>query len=202
MKVISKFILVLFTFCFIISCKTDSNSDQKDVDESEIRYRYYNLENQGWKSKNHTEKVDNIIFTAVEVPIVYYLLKERGDSNLMAVDSIYEENKTNRVIEFVFQDVNEDDLLKEKYTDMDYKKSVEYMCFHIEKDFFVITSKNDTINCSGVLFERSFKVVPNNKILLFFSKIKPDEKIQFVYKDKLFNKGILKFRFKEPILNL
>lgn len=183
---------------FIISCS------KKDTikDDSDIQFRYYNLEKMGWKSKNYMQKADNISFAATEVPIQYYLLKDQGNTDLIRVDSIYEENKTERVIEFTFQDEDERDLLDEKFTQLNYKNSVEYMSFKIQKDFLIVTSKKDTIDCSGVLFERNFKVAPYNKLLLFFSGINPNDKVQLVYKDNLFKKGTLKFTFKEPILNL
>lgn len=190
---------ILLILLFLTSCK----KEESKIDESDaIRFRYYNLENAGWKSRQHSQKVENIIFTATEVPIQYYLLKDKGNENLNAVDSIYEKNKKERIIEFTFQDENEDDLLKEKYTKIDYESSVKYMSFFIDKDYYVVTSKNDTIKCSGVTFERSFKIAPYNKVLLFFSNIDPNEKIQLVYQDNLFRKGTLKFRFKEPIVNL
>lgn len=196
MRVFNSYASLLLLF-IVFSCKEDIVKD-----ESEIRYRYYNLEKNGWKSKNHSQKVDNIDFTATEVPIVYYLLKDKSQVNLIEVDSLYEENKKERIIEFVFKDEKEDDLLKDKYTGLDYKESVEYMSFSIQKDFFIVTSRNDTVKCSGVLFERNFKVAPENKVILFFSDIDPNDKIQLVYQDNLFKKGTLKFRFKEPILKL
>ena len=85
---------------------------------------------------------------------------------------------------------------------MNYDKSIAYMSFNIQKDFTVVTSKHDTIVCSGVLFERTFKIAPKNKILLFFSDINPNDRIQLVYQDELFKTGTLKFRFKDPILKL
>lgn len=195
MRVYIRFIFVcLFLVC---SCnKNDNNSD------SEIRERYFNLEKAGWKSKSYKQKVDNINFTATEVPIVYYLLSSLGSNNVAKIDSLYEVNKRDRVYEFEFADENEDDLLKEKYTNMDYEDSVKYLSFSIDKDYYLVTSKNDTVRCSGVLFERSFKVAPYNKVLLFFSDIDTEDKVQLVYQDKLFQKGTLKFRFKDPILKL
>jgi hypothetical protein len=181
-----------------ISCKNDNDIKS----DSEIRHRYYNLENQGWKSKMHNQKVDNIDFTATEVPIIYYLLKDLGNVDVVKIDSLYEENKKERIIEFTFEDEDQKDLLVEKFTNMDYKNSVEYMSFDIQKDFTIVTTKNDTIQCSGVLFERNFKVSPNNKVILFFSGIDQNDKVQLVYQDNLFKKGTLKFRFKEPILKL
>ena len=189
-------LLVLLTF----SCKNEKSDNV--ADDSDIRFRYYNLENQGWKSKKHSQIVDSINFTATEVPIQYYLLKSNPDQSLIKTDSIYDSNKREKIIEFTFQDEEERDLLGEKFTKMNYNDAVEYMSFTIQKDFSIVTSKNDTIQCSGVLFERNFKIAPFQRVLLFFSNIDPNDKIQLVYQDNLFKRGILKFRFKEPVLNL
>ena len=195
---------VLIKCCLLLLLLTACKKEKIDgaIDDSEIRFRYFNLEKSGWKSRLHSQKVDNINFTATEVPIQYYLLKDQGNENLIKVDSLYEKNKTERIIEFTFQDEDEADLLLEKFTQLDYESAVKYMSFTIQKDFVAVTGKKDTIKCSGVLFERNFKVAPNNKVLLFFSNIDPNDKIQLVYQDNLFKKGTLKFRFKEPILNL
>lgn len=193
------FLFSLFLGLPFLSCKKGENVFK---DDSALRYQYFNLEHRGWKSKNYAQNVDNIKFVATEVPIQYYLLKDKGNEDLFMIDSLYESNKTERVIEFTFHEKDEKDLLTEEFTSLSYKKSVEYLSFTIQNDFSVITSKNDTISCSGVLHERNFKVAPFNKVMLFFSGIDPNENIQLIYKDNLFKKGTLKFQFNEPILNL
>lgn len=185
---------LLFLVLIFISCKKEANINKSD---SEIRDRYFNLEKIGWKSREYTQKVDDIGFKATEVPIQYYLLKDKGNENLILVDSLYEENKRERIIEFTFQQDEEKDLLVKDFTGMDYDDAVKYMSFGLDKDFFVVTSTRDTIRCSGVSFERNFKIAPYQKVLLFFSGIDPNDKIQLVYQDFLFRKGILKFKFKE-----
>lgn len=185
--------LLFFVFTFI-SCKKQVN---EEINDAEIRSRYFNLEKIGWKSRQYIQKVDDIGFTATEVPIQYYLLKDKGNENLFLVDSLYEENKRERVIEFTFQQEEEKDLLAKDFTGMEYTDAVKYMSFGLDKDFFVVTSTKDTIQCSGVNFERNFKIAPYQKVLLFFSGIDPNDKIQLVYQDFLFRKGTLKFKFKD-----
>ena len=190
MKVLNKLFL-LFLLTLLFSCK----KEVKASNDSEIRDRYFQLEKRGWKSKTYNQLVDDINFTATEVPIQYYLLKDKGNQELVQVDSLYEANKTERIIEFTFTQDEEKDLLKEEFTDMSYTDGVKYMSFGLDKDFYVVTSKKDTIACSGVTFERNYKIAPYQKVLLFFSGIDPNEKIQLVYNDHLFKKGILKFKF-------
>jgi hypothetical protein len=197
MKVITK-VLCIFIAAMAIGC----NKENKANDDAEIRYRYFNLEHSGWKSKQYTQSVEDINFTAVEVPLPYYILKDIGTENLFEADSIYQENKRERVIEFEFKNKDEEDLLDSKFTKLSYEEGVKYLSFNIEKDFKVITSKKDTISCSGVTFERNFKTAPYHKLILFFTDINPDEQIQLVYEDNLFKKGTLKFKFQEKITKL
>lgn len=193
MKGLNKYYFILLIF-ILFSCK----KDDKATDDSEIRDRYFNLEKIGWKSRVYNQYVDDINFTATEVPIQYYLLKDKGNENLKLVDSLYEENKTERIIEFTFHQDEEKDLLKNNFTGMSYEDGVKYMSFGLDKDFYVVTSKNDTINCSGVTYERNYKIAPYQKVLLFFSGIDSNDKIQLIYNDILFRKGMLKFKFKDP----
>ncbi len=193
MKVQNKLILFFVFLISFMSCKKEKQSD-----DSEIRDRYFQLEKIGWKSKVHNQFIDHINFTATEIPIQYYLLKDKGNQDLFLVDSLYEENKTERIIEFTFHHDEEKDLLKEDFTGMSFEDGIKYMSFGLDKDFYVVTSKKDTIKCSGVTYERSYKIAPYQKVLLFFSGIEPNEKIQLVYQDYLFRKGTIKFKFKDP----
>ncbi len=193
MKELNKYFFLLFVFV-LFSCK----KEDKTIDDSEIRDRYFQLEKIGWKSKVYNQIVDDINFTATEVPIQYYLLKDKGKEDLFLVDSLYEQNKTERVIEFTFHQDEEKDLLDQKFTNMSFDDGVKYLSFALDKDFYVVTSKKDTIPCSGVSYERGFKITPYQKVLLFFSGIDPNDKIQLIYNDVLFRKGLLKFKFKDP----
>ena len=194
MKVCNKILIYSFLgMQLFLSCKKDENNKT----DKDIRYQLFQLENFGWKSKLNSQKIDDISFTSTEVPLQYYLLKDEGTEDLFKIDSIYHANKTERIIEFTFEQMDEKDLLDEDFTSISYENGIKYLSFEIDKDFYVVTSKKDTIKCSGVNYERNFKVAPYQKIMLFFSGIDPKEEIQLVYNDKLFKKGIIKFQFKE-----
>lgn len=196
MKFLLTCTFILFTSLFI-SCKEDSKIDSPASKES-VEYRYYNLENRGWKSRKQTFEFNHIKYTAVDVPIQYYLLKQLGNDDLVEVDSVFNTLRTERIIEFVFEHNQGVDLLTEKYTGLDTESSIKYMSFAIDKDFYAITSKKDTIPCNNVLYERHFKVTPYTKILLFFSGINPEEVVQIIYEDNLFKNGKMTFFMNEP----
>ncbi|WP_330444450.1 hypothetical protein [Flavobacterium sp. C4GT6] len=194
MKAGISFLLMLF---LLVSCKKQITADS--CDESDLAYKYFSLEKSGWKSKKNTQQVDDIYFTATEVPLAYYILKEKGADNLTSVDSIENVNSKERILEFEFLQDEEQDLLKEEFTGRTYEDGVKYMSFSIENDFYVVTSKQDTIKCAGTLFERSFKLTPYKRVLLFFSGIEPDDEIQLIYNDRLYNKGTMKFKLQENL---
>lgn len=165
-------------------------------------YKLFNLEESGWKSRSIAHNLSNISYTATEVPIQYYILKSEVNDDYQKIDSIYSVYKDERIIEMQFEHINQEDLLKNDYTNMDYESSVKYMAFSIRKDFEAVTQSGDTVACSGITFERNFKVAPFKRLLLHFGNIKEEEKIQLVYQDKLFGNGILKFKFKETPIKL
>lgn len=186
--------LLLFILVFFTGCRQESN-DIKD--DSEIRYRYFKFENNGWKSKVRSQKINEINYTATEVPVPYYILKDQGTDNLFDVDSVHKANINERIIEFEFLHEEEKDLLHQKFTHSDFETTIKYLSFSIGNDFCVVTTKHDTIKCSGAIYERQFKLSPTQKIILFFSGINQNEQIQLIYNDRLFNQDIIKFQFSD-----
>ena len=184
------------TFCFT-SC-TKSNKERAITED----YKFFNLAVDGWKSKRINQYINTINYTATEVPLQYYILKDNQDFEPKVVDSIFKLHEKERVLEIEFHHDEEQDLLQKQFTNLAYDEAVKYMAFKIQKDFKVVTNTNDTIICSGVLFERNFKVAPFKRALLYFGDIDPSEEIQLIYNDQLFGNGLMKFNFKAKPLKL
>jgi len=188
-----------FYIVLIITLFMSCNNSEKINPQPE--YKFFNLQQQGWKSRQITQFVNDINYTATEVPLQYYILKStKGDYH--KTDSISKVNSKERIVELEFQHVNQTDLLLKDYTNKTYEDAVEYMAFSIKKDFTVVTSSNDTIKCSGVNFERNFKVAPFKRLLLYFNNINPNDNIKLIYQDQLFGNGIIKFNLNETPLKL
>ena len=113
MKIISVIIFTLIS-CLFISC----NNSEKRGTTSETKI--YNFQQQGWKSKQITQFIHDINYTATEVPLQYYILKNSGEENLEKVDSIYNLNSKERIIEIEFQHSSQLDLLQEEFTKRTY----------------------------------------------------------------------------------
>ncbi|WP_203258188.1 hypothetical protein [Hyunsoonleella ulvae] len=188
-------LILIFTFCLCISC---GNSNDK---KTRLSYKSFSLNQREWKSQSITQFIGDINYTATEVPIQYYLLKN-NPGNHQKIDSLYKLSNRERVVEIEFQHADNTDLLKQEYTNRSYEDAVKYMAFTIEKDFTAVTSSNDTIQCSGVNFERNFKIAPFKRVLLYFNNIDPNDHIKLLYQDHLFQNGIIKFDFNDKPLKL
>ena len=189
-------VLLVVLGVFILIKKTKTSSAH-----SIPEYKFFSLNQGNWKSKRVNQFVNDINYTATEVPIQYYLLKNNPDNDTK-IDSLYQINAKERIIEVEFQHVKEADLLLADYTNKTYEDAVKYMAFTIEKDFTVVTSSNDTIPCSGVNFERNFKIAPFKRVLLYFNNINPNDNIKLIYQDYLFGNGIIKFGLTDVPLKI
>ena len=189
--------LLLLVITMFFSCQKAQKTPSTILEE-----KLFNLEQIGWKSKTISHFINNMSYKATMVPLQYYILKNEGDIDLKKVDSIYQSMSKERVLEIAFEHEEKDDLLKERYTNKSYEASVKYMAFGLKDDFRAITASGDTINCSGVTFERNFKLAPFKRILLFFSDIPEEEHIKLLYNDQLFGNGPMTFNFTETPIKL
>ena len=99
----------------------------------------------------------------------------------------------------------EGELLKYNLSSSDqYSKRVKYFAFEMQNDIQLVEG-NDTLPCVLYHFERTYDTSPSCTILLGFDmnlKSISKQKTLLVY-DRTFNKGLLKFTFKEnKFLNL
>ena len=93
----------------------------------------------------------------------------------------------------------EGELLKHQLANKEaYENRVRYFAFEMQKDIQLVDGK-DTLPCLLYHFERTYDVAPFCTILLGFNENKKNihkPKTLLVY-DKIFNKGLQKFTFKE-----
>lgn len=197
---IKKITLNLTTLLFLLLFTNCSKHNERS--ETNIEDKLFQLENKGWKSKSVIHSIGEMNFKASQVPLQYYILKQEGNSDLNKIDAIYQSLKEERIIEFEFLHENKEDLFQSEFTNLDYESSVKYMAFTIQNDFSVVLQSNDTIQCSGVILERNFKLAPFKRLLVSFTGIPENEPIQLLYNDKLYNNGLMKFHFTDNPIKL
>ena len=83
-----------------------------------------------------------------------------------------------------------------------YTKRIAYMSFDMQKDFYVLEG-NDTLNCQLFHFVRNYELAPYVEFSLGFdnSKSKTTKDKTFIYDDKLFGIGKLKFSITSKDIN-
>ena len=189
----SKEIIVLLLIVFLGSCTQKNTTEYKETLE---------IGNYQWESYTVEEIRDGMTYSAMQLPIEYYIRKNIGMSKTSIVDSLTGVMKTERVIVTEFKDLDKKDVLISDFTNRSYEDAVKYIASTISGDYHFVTSTNDTIACSGVLFERNFNVAPFKRVLLYFNGVPPEETGELIYNDRLFGNGIFTFKLnQQPIKN-
>ncbi len=189
----SRFIIVLLVI-FLSSCE-ESNGTSESTETLEVG-------SYSWDSYRVKEMREGMTYSAMQLPIEYYIRKNIGVSNTSKVDSLAKMMNTERVIVTEFKHLNQKDVLTSDFTARSYEDAVKYMASNISNDYHFVTSTNDTIACSGVLFERNFNVVPFKRVVLYFNGVPPEETGKLIYNDRLFGNGVFTFRLnQQPIKN-
>lgn len=189
-------------FCFyslivihlLVSCKGDNHKE-------ELEYKYYKLEKEGWKSTSISEDLGDVKCRATQVPVAYYVMKSIGSSDLVKVDSISNSHLKERIIEIDLESAGNKDFVDVINTNLSESQLIEYFSFGIADDFYLI-SKEKKHKCRSVIYQSDGQKILKPKLLLFFSGVNPEEDCYLQYRDKLFNNGVLNFRFQKPIEKL
>lgn len=169
---------------------------------SAIEDKLFQWEEKGWKSQSTTHYIGGIAYAATLVPLQYYIIKNEGSQNLLNIDSIYQANKTERIIEVEFEDARGKDLFQQLEAQRTYTDAVKYMSSSIAEDFHIMLPSGEKVNCVGVTFERNYQMTPFKRVLLYFSGIPEDSPVQLVYNDQLFGNSLIQFDFKETPIQI
>lgn len=96
---------------------------------------------------------------------------------------------------------NVGELLKYKLnSSAEYQQRVNYFAFSMQNDIKMICG-GDTLDCKLYHFERAYDIAPYATFLLAFPKSSCAEKT-FVFQDKVFGTGIIKFTYLSSETNL
>ena len=78
-----------------------------------------------------------------------------------------------------------------------YEDRVKYISFNIQNDIYLV-QKTDTLNPGLCQYERIFEVAPYATVMMAFDskKFNKEKEFTIVFNDKLFNKGFIKFNYK------
>ena len=160
-------------FVFIFSCKKENDSQYKMINRGEEVFKVK-------KSQIH---IDDNTYTAYRLPSEIFV-----EEDTLVKNNLQKE----LVVGFEFKNDTED-LLGENLTGKDLENTIKYLSFQIQNDFKIVNSEGDTLSCLGAHFERTYKVTPFKRVLLYFNGVSEGEDVRLVYNDKLYKKGIMDF---------
>lgn len=176
--------------------KDSNNTDKQSVynkDNFKDTKKIFSFFGESYLGNKKTLLINDIFYTAAFLPKDYYIKKYLKEKD--SIDFYREKLKNEQVIQFDFQSLDKKDLLEQR-SNGNYKAYVEYLSFKIKNDFYAITNKGDTIPATGVLFERTFKLSPYKRILLYFDIPEDEKKVKLLYYDNLFGNQIIKFNIE------
>ena len=151
-----------------------------------------------------SREMDGFDFSLQFLPASYILSKQSLQSevnnNSLTVDDYEGVHYFNFRIR---KESGNGEVLRNELTSLeDYRERVEYYAFDFKDDIFIVQGI-DTIHCEMSHFERAYDATPFCNIMIGFpsKRINDNEDCTIVVHDKIFNKGILKFRFAKNTFN-
>lgn len=177
--------------------------DEKDVTGEVFSVQEYVNWMQDLKNGFRKEKrMDDLDFVLQYKPYEYIVCMEQREEKIhdTLLKSRIDELKGVQYFDLkILLNEQEGELLKYKISSNDqYQKRVNYFAFGMQDDIQLVEG-NDTLPCVLYHFERTYDVAPYCTILVGFNLDKNNFQKQktFLFHDKTFNKGLLKFTFKE-----
>lgn len=186
-------IIFLATIILFIACNKTFNPD-------ELKFFVLDQDNGFLK----TELVANTEYSVLYSHPQYEALKRiRDDQNVSEelVTNLIQESSEQLIFYIRLRDVDNKNLLKKDIEDNKfYDERLMYLLGDIKDDFSLLNG-TDTISCSIHHFERGYGINPSLNITLAFNKPSKMNDFTFIYNDRLFGAGKLKFHYFSEEIN-
>lgn len=165
--------------------------DLYTIDNYKDQQKTFSFLDQEFTSFKKTVLLNDLFFTAAVMPKEYFIKREMKKKDSLGY--YLSELQTQEVVQFDIQSIDQSDVFKKVRKRLTYKQWVEYMSFHLKEDVFAITRKGDTIPSSGVFFERTYKVAPYKRVLIYFDFPEEQQDFKLVYYDRIYGNGFIKY---------
>jgi hypothetical protein len=209
-------ICILFTFCFCSACKNPtgvSETEETKMNTTIAENRTHELmpidyvkwvkEEKNGISKSKT--IDDVKYILQYKPHDYLACMEFKSDTVRKNELVKKEEEFKGMVYFDFK-IHIPDGYTEflKYgisSASEYQQRVNYCAFNMQYEISIIQNA-DTIPCTMYLFERAYDVMPEGTFLLGFDEraIDANKEMTFLFNDKLFRKGYVKFTFEPKTL--
>ncbi len=208
--------VILFCTLILLSCKESGSFSDEDKNDDDVIYsntddvtrtvlsvKDYIMWMQDLKNGFRKEKnMGDLNFILQYKPYEYIICMEEREEKIY--DTLLK-SRINDLSGIQYYDLKillnekEGELLKYNLSSNDeYEKRIKYFAYEMQNDIELVEG-NDTLPCILYHFERTYDVAPYCTVLVGFNKKEGDSEKQrtFLFHDKTFNKGLLKFTFKE-----
>lgn len=75
-----------------------------------------------------------------------------------------------------------------------------FLSFEI-KDYVYLECNDNLVPCQFNHYERNYGLKPSVDIIFHFSKVKPDKDLYFVFRDEIFQQGLIRIKFNKDLFN-
>ena len=159
-----------------------------------------------WVDAKFSKQVNygNVIYELKYIPVEYKLLKNSKYKSIEAFNKDVKEFSNSQYFTFRIsvKDYSGNPIKYNLVSENEYYARVEYLSFGILNDICLIENE-DSLFCKLNNFERSYNLDPYITESFSFDKVDTTsngDKV-FIYNDRLFGNGIIKFRFSNKELN-
>ncbi|HTA63069.1 MAG TPA: hypothetical protein VK835_11465 [Bacteroidia bacterium] len=199
--------LIGFSSCqqgVFASDKNDSaNSSFAPLELNPSEYVVW-CQNEENKLKKQKE-IQDIVFTLQYKPAEYVLCMEQK-SQTISTTVLQKEIKELKGLDYYDFTIGlasgQGELLKYNISSVnEYTQRLNYFAFNMQQNLKLLDG-DDTLNCTLFHFERAYDVAPYSVFLLGFPKTKnANSSKTFLYPDKIFGKGMIKFTYTKEDLS-
>ncbi len=154
---------------------------------------------------NRTKEINEFTFTLLNKPLDYIISIDQRKESITGSEYTKLKNEFGDLMYFDFTieaAKAPTELLKYKVSgEAEYQRRVTYFSYEMQKDFSLIDDL-DTLPCILFHYERTYDIVPYGKVLLGFNPLKniSGKTFEFMYHDKVFNNGYIKFTIRKSDL--
>lgn len=186
-----KHLIIILTITLIMSCgkKTPGTI-------SEYKQWFLSEENGYIKIQNINGLNFRVLYKTKECMAINEIVAENHLSK-EAIDSLINSYGKNEyfVFEVSMEDDNTDAFRNNSDDFADYKLKMNYLSFNMQ-DAISLVAGDDTIKTSVYHYEKDYELEGKQNILFAFPyDVTGKQDVTFIYDDKLFNAGKLKFKF-------
>jgi len=225
----SRYLLLLFLIVFIFSCDDTNDYNQDEMRSAEelsngsanndgirnnIDFRLQTLtpkEYVKWVKEPENglvkeKKMNELQFSLYHLPSAYMVCNEIKNEKIskqqfVSIAAQYEDFEY-YMLKIEAMGFNQELAKFQLQSTQEYEERIKYFAFAMQQDIYIETENGNSFPCEIFHFERIYNIAPYTTFMLGFAKenLKNTSYRTIVLNEKIFNKGLLKFKWSTSAL--